>query len=211
MRTCLCCCQFISSEAINTPSYGLFTRFFGAAPCCSYCGITTLPNGLVPLIQKFNPHIVELELSSNSLSDLPADIGKLQHLRVLRLKYNVFRKLPAVIKQLPQLMTLELSGNQIVKLDDGLLMACGQLKELDVSGNLLTELSPNIIHVQKLEVRGSLYNNANLLGRPCPEGGRGVQGLTERWRTALSASMALQRRGACSRYVCPAFSLMRLR
>lgn len=118
-----------------------------------YCGITALPTGLISLIQKFNPHVVEIELSSNSLSVLPPELSKLQHLRVLRLKYNVFRKLPTVIKSLPQLLTLELSGNQINKLDDALLMSCGQLKELDVSGNLLTELSPNIIHVQKLEVR----------------------------------------------------------
>ena len=58
---------------------------------------------------------------SNKLSDLPAEIGELQQLRVVRLKYNNLTRIPEVLTKLPALKVVELSGNQITTLDDAVL------------------------------------------------------------------------------------------
>eukprot|EP00775_Hariotina_reticulata_P013287 gene13287-13418_t len=116
-----------------------------------YAGMQQLPQGFVELVRKSNPHITELELSSNNLTDLPDDISQLQQIRVLRLKYNQFKRVPSTITRLPQLMVLELSGNQVIRLDSNIAKLTS-LKELDLSGNLLVELPNALATLPKLEV-----------------------------------------------------------
>ena len=58
---------------------------------CRYAGLTSLPPGFVDMVKKFNPHITELELSSNTLTDLPDELEELQYLRTVRIKYNQVR------------------------------------------------------------------------------------------------------------------------
>lgn len=116
-----------------------------------YAGITALPAGFVEMVKKFNPHITELELSSNNLAELPDDLDELRYIRTLGLKYNQLKRMPNVVSRLPQLMVLEMSGNQITQIGDmigGMVM----LKELGLSGNMIARLSDNLTQLPKLEV-----------------------------------------------------------
>ncbi|KIY98604.1 hypothetical protein MNEG_9360 [Monoraphidium neglectum] len=116
-----------------------------------YAGLAQLPSGFAELVKKHNPHILELELSSNNLTAVPDELSEFAHLRTLRLKYNQLRKLPPVVAQLPALTVLELAGNQIGKLDPGIISAMVCLRELDLSGNQLLELPAAICRLPKLE------------------------------------------------------------
>ncbi|KAL6761433.1 hypothetical protein V8C86DRAFT_3131553 [Haematococcus lacustris] len=122
-----------------------------------YAALSSLPVTFLEMVKRFNPHITELDLSSNNLTDLPDDLEELRFMRILRLKYNQLKKMPAVVTKLPQLMILELSGNQLTRVEDSI----GQmvmLRELDLSGNMLQHLSDNLGLLPKLEVL-QLENN----------------------------------------------------
>jgi len=116
-----------------------------------YAGISALPAGFVDMVKKFNPHITELELSSNKLSELPDDLEELQFLRTVGLKYNQLKRMPAVLSRLPQLMVLEMSGNQISQVPETI-GTMSMLKELNVGGNMITKVSDALCHLPKLEV-----------------------------------------------------------
>eukprot|EP00879_Flechtneria_rotunda_P030386 GHRR01033012.1.p1 GENE.GHRR01033012.1~~GHRR01033012.1.p1 ORF type:complete len:296 (+),score=98.98 GHRR01033012.1:132-1019(+) len=116
-----------------------------------YAGFPQLPSGFVNMVKQHNPHITELELSSNNLTNLPDDLSDLRLIRVLRLKYNQLKRLPAAVAKLQQLIVLELSGNLINKLDSSIAQLAS-LKELDLSGNVLTELPTALATLPKLEV-----------------------------------------------------------
>ncbi|GMH37248.1 hypothetical protein BSKO_05121 [Bryopsis sp. KO-2023] len=122
-----------------------------------YAGLEALPDGIIQQVQKYNPHIMELELSSNNLVDLPDELAEFQYIRVLRLKYNQLKKLPSVMVHLQQLMVLELSGNQITKVDE-FVAHLPHIKELDLSGNLLKEIPDAICEMPSIQVL-QLENN----------------------------------------------------
>ncbi|GFR42728.1 hypothetical protein Agub_g3646 [Astrephomene gubernaculifera] len=116
-----------------------------------YAGLKQLPPGFVDLVKKYNPHITELELSSNDLTDLPDELEEFRYLRILRLKYNQLKRIPAVVYRLQQLMVFDVSGNKVSKVDE----AVGHLsllKELDVSGNEIISLPDSLATLPKLEV-----------------------------------------------------------
>ncbi|GIL93808.1 hypothetical protein Vretimale_187 [Volvox reticuliferus] len=116
-----------------------------------YAGLKQLPPGFVDLVKKYNPHITELELSSNDITDLPDELEEFRYLRVLRLKYNQLKRIPGVVYRLQQLMVFDVSGNKVAKVDE----AVGHLtllKELDVSGNEITMLPDSLASLPKLEV-----------------------------------------------------------
>ncbi|DBA69786.1 TPA: hypothetical protein ACH3X2_012508 [Trebouxia sp. C0005] len=110
-----------------------------------YAGLVALPPGLVGQVNKHNPHVMELELSSNKLTDLPDELAELQHLRVLRVKYNNLTKLPEVLVRMNKLEILELSGNQITVVDDKVL-------ELDLSNNTISEIGEGLARMASLQV-----------------------------------------------------------
>ncbi|MEW5310705.1 MAG: hypothetical protein WDW38_002476 [Sanguina aurantia] len=127
-----------------------------------YASLAQLPTGFVELVKRYNPHITELELSSNAITDLPDSLEQFQYLRILRLKYNALRKVPSVITRLPQLMILELSGNQISRLDESI-GSMLMLRELDLSGNTISQLPESICNLAKLEVLQLTNNRLELL------------------------------------------------
>ncbi|PNW72944.1 hypothetical protein CHLRE_14g612700v5 [Chlamydomonas reinhardtii] len=127
-----------------------------------YAGLKQLPPGFVELVKKYNPHITELELSSNDLTDLPDELEEFRYLRILRLKYNQLKRIPAVVYRLPQLMVFDASGNRIQKVDDAI-GHLSLLKELDVSGNEITTLPESLSTLPKLEVLQVENNRLELL------------------------------------------------
>ncbi|KAK7490203.1 hypothetical protein BaRGS_00018548 [Batillaria attramentaria] len=95
----------------------------------SYPNITTLP----ACIGKFT-NIWSLDLSHNSLSDLPWVIVYLRKLTELNLSNNKFTSIPPIIGHLTTLETLVLKDNDLRYLPTSLIHL-QHLKVLDVSGN----------------------------------------------------------------------------
>ncbi|GLC33992.1 Dynein regulatory complex subunit 7 [Pleodorina starrii] len=127
-----------------------------------YAGLKQLPPGFVDLVKKYNPHITELELSSNDLTDLPDELEEFRYLRILRLKYNQLKRIPGVVYRLQQLMVFDVSGNKISKVDESV-GHLTLLKELDVSGNEITTLPDSLASLPKLEVVQVENNRLELL------------------------------------------------
>jgi Leucine-rich repeat (LRR) protein len=108
--------------------------------CCRYCNIEHLPDDFVSLIKKHNPHIIELDLTSNHISELPASLHELKYLQALRVKYNRLNAVPPVCFKLQRCVTLDLAGNQIEVIPDDI-VRLQSLRELDLSGNNVTSLT----------------------------------------------------------------------
>lgn len=83
--------------------------------------------------------------------------------------------------RLPQLMVLDLSGNYVGKLDDTV-ATCSWLKEIDLSGNALADITPAICSLSKLEVTLRL----RVLKR-CPRDG--AWGLRPGWGPGCAAQL----------------------
>jgi Leucine-rich repeat (LRR) protein len=94
----------------------------------------------VAQVKQYNPHIIELDVTSNSLTTLPDDLAELRYIRILRVKYNKLPCIPLVCFQLEELMNLEVAGNQITTLPDDI-VKLQALRDLDISGNRITKLS----------------------------------------------------------------------
>lgn len=107
---------------------------------CRYCNIDELPDDFVSVVNKYNPHLLELDLTSNQLTRLPADLHELKSLRALRVKYNKIPEFPAVCFRLEQCMVLDLAGNQIDTVPDDI-VRLRSLRELDLSGNRISEVT----------------------------------------------------------------------
>lgn len=88
-------------------------------------------------VNKYNPYLLELDLTSNQLTNLPPDLHQLKCLRALRVKYNRLPDFPAVCFRLERCMTLDLAGNQIEAIPDDV-VCLRALRELDVSGNRIS-------------------------------------------------------------------------
>ena len=92
-------------------------------------GLTSLPDSLGLLRD-----VVALNLGHNHLSELPAALSGMTMLGNIDLRRNDFESVPEVLGALP-LRSLNLSGNRIA--DATALQACGTLRVLDLSGNVL--------------------------------------------------------------------------
>lgn len=114
-----------------------------------YCNLTELPDNFMAMLQKYNPHITELDLTSNKLTGLPEELAELSYLRVVRVKYNQLLSIPNVVYSLKQCTTLDMAGNQIEDVPDDL-VSMQQLRELDLSGNRIQQLTgaraPRCVH-----------------------------------------------------------------
>lgn len=89
------------------------------------------------------PNLHELDLRSNSLSELPDELAELRTLKNLKLNYNKFKKIPEVLISLPRLTNLELGGNLITEVDETV-SQLPAVKELDLSGNQISTVDSSI-------------------------------------------------------------------
>lgn len=122
------------------PPCTLLSHRFGTQLACRYCNIDELPDDFVAVVNKYNPYLLELDLTSNQLTRLPADLHELKCLRALRVKYNRIPEFPTVCFRLEQCMILDLAGNQIETIPDDI-VHLRSLRELDVSGNRIAEVT----------------------------------------------------------------------
>lgn len=115
-------------------------RHPGSFIACRYCNIDNLPDDFISVVNKYNPYLLELDLTSNHLTRLPADLHELKCLRALRVKYNKIPEFPAVCFRLEHCMILDLAGNQIATIPDDI-VNLRALRELDVSGNRISDMT----------------------------------------------------------------------
>ena len=90
-----------------------------------------------------------LHLSDTGLTNLPAKVGQLTHLRTLKLSNNRLAKFPAAITRLTRLTSLDLSRNELADLPESLGQLT-QLQSLDLSFNQLTRLPASITGLRRL-------------------------------------------------------------
>ena len=90
-----------------------------------------------------------LLLASNHLTQLPASIGSLSSLQVLRLGGNQLTSLPSTIAQLCSLETLGLNCNQLQELPEAIGELCS-LQSLRLHGNRLLKLPESIGRLRTL-------------------------------------------------------------
>ena len=97
--------------------------------------------------------LTSLFLRENLLNHLSVDAFKeLPNLTTLDLTSNGFTELPSAITKLARLEKLYISKNKIEEIPPSILQKCPELREFEVSGNLLKTIHPNaFIHLAKLE------------------------------------------------------------
>jgi leucine-rich repeat protein SHOC2 len=112
---------------------------------------------LDPMIWKMSLKIVTLDLSYNSIFEIPPQIGEMQLLRELRCSVNKISVLPREIGRINRLRRLYLNGNRIRSLPEeiGRLQL---LEELVLSENSLEDLPKTISNIAALRVL-KLQNN----------------------------------------------------
>lgn len=93
--------------------------------------------------------LVQLDLSRNRLSDLPAEIGRCHALQVLAVSHNQLPSLPAELCELLQLRELDASHNQLEALPVGM-CRLSALQSLSLGANRLCALPEELAGLQAL-------------------------------------------------------------
>lgn len=124
---------------------------------------------LLPSYLKSNySHLVELDISRNRLSFLPAQIQQLKNLRHLNMTSNEFKEIPKEIYQLKQLEVLSISQNQISEIPEEMPVMLPNLVTLRVAANVIRSL-PTCLHLwtkmRHLQL-GSVYGGNQLVSLP---------------------------------------------
>lgn len=95
-------------------------------------------------------HLKELDLSRLSLKSLPKEIGSLTNLQDLNLWYNEIEKLPAGINNLKELRVLNLENNQLIEFPD--LASCTKLKTILAGMNKISSIPTSIGNLSSLKL-----------------------------------------------------------
>jgi|Transcript_15333 hypothetical protein len=110
----------------------------------SYMDLPCLETSRVLEIVGKIPNLVELDLRSNDLTDLPPELATLRHLRNVKLTYNKFETIPVVLTKLKRLTSLNMGG--CLLRDVGALVGDlgKKVTDLDLSGNRIQSVHANI-------------------------------------------------------------------
>jgi len=110
--------------------------------------LKTVPESLIDQLT----HLEKLDLSNNQLGDgaIPEDMKKLERLSDLNLNSNKLTKVPPAVRRLKYLARLDLSKNGLDSLKG--LEKNRRMQILVVDDNKVTNVFPDISHMQRLEV-----------------------------------------------------------
>jgi hypothetical protein len=145
-------------------------------------GLSTFPEEIFSLADSLEV----LDLSGNQLTELPADLHRLKHLKVLFCSNNPFTRLPECLGQCealffvgfkacqivevpasalpPNVRSLVLTDNRIETLPDAI-GGCAQLQKLMLAGNRLRQLPESLAGCQRLELLRIAVNQLHELPR----------------------------------------------
>ena len=115
-------------------------------------GLTEFPREIFDLADTLE----KLDLSGNSLTALPADLGRLKKLRILFCSDNPFTVLPEVLADCPELDTVGFKSNRIAHIPSRALNP--NLRWLILTNNCIAHLPAEIgqcIRMQKLALAGN--------------------------------------------------------
>jgi hypothetical protein len=133
------------------------------------CGLTEFPREIFSLSESLEM----LDLSGNALTDLPHDLHRLTHLKILFCSNNPFTHLPEAIGQCPQLQVVGFKACRIREVSARALPAplrsliltdncieslpeelgdCHALQKLMMAGNRLRHLPASLAKCQRLEL-----------------------------------------------------------
>lgn len=104
---------------------------------------------LVPTINSMLPNLQELCLNDNLLTEVPPEIGRLAHLRVLEVKDNRLTRVSETVAHLGNLEYLALAGNQLTYLPLGM-SQLHQLKGLDLNDNKFDTFPEQVLGLRNL-------------------------------------------------------------
>ena len=115
--------------------------------------MTSIPN----IINRF-PHLKELYLNDNEISELPPELFDCEHLTTLHLNDNVLREIPMKIGKLKRLQDLDLGNNLINEFEPNLFLL-NRLISLNLSKNPISTYSfpdevGNLKWLQTLDISG---------------------------------------------------------
>ncbi|KAF8691801.1 hypothetical protein HU200_040203 [Digitaria exilis] len=92
--------------------------------------------------------VVKLDLSKNSIEDLPNELSLCSSLQCLVLSNNKMKRWPyAVISSLPSLSSLKLDNNPLAEISSTDLVSVSKLEVLDLSGNASALPEPSAVSV----------------------------------------------------------------
>ena len=104
--------------------------------------------GLREIPAHFNSSTVDLDVSDNQISTLPAGLLQCQSLRTLNLKGNMLERLPVENILIAALRYLDVSENKLSSLPSG--VGELRLKTLSAAGNQLTSLPESLVNITSL-------------------------------------------------------------
>ena len=128
----------------------------------------------IPLAIGRFENLLTLELSNNSLSELPWSLLYLKHIIKLDLSFNLFRSVPKIVQQLNTLQILNLKGNYFLQSLPTYLLEMKDLKTVDVSLCHLKYPPQAVCNKGFSEIRKSLKSRSNRNdlwsgSRPCAD------------------------------------------
>lgn len=145
------------------------------------CGLTEFPTEIFNLADSLEI----LDLTGNSLNDLPSDLNRLKKLRIIFCSSNQFTHLPEVLGECQNLSMIGFKANQIRHIPENAIPAatlrwliatdnaleavpdalgeCRQLQKLMLAGNQLKTLPSNMVNCHALELLRISANRFNAL------------------------------------------------
>lgn len=123
-------------------------------------GISYIPNE----VWQFFPNLKNLDCSKNTLTTLPASIGKLKNLKSLTLTLNRFNSIPECLYDIPKLTNLDISGNKFTTLPERL-WTLKKMVSFYANDNQISEISPGIKKFKKLSLLNLEKNPLDVTSR----------------------------------------------
>ncbi len=117
----------------------------------------------VPLAITYLKNLKVLNMCKNNISEIPSEISQLSNLKKLSIYWNNLREIPDEIGRLNQLKILDIKCNNITTLSWNVLSRLQELEELDIHGNKIVLIQPEIGLLSKIKKLDISNNNIEVV------------------------------------------------